>query len=179
MEKDVNIIKTSARCDDASERGSDKSSTGEASMTVDETNTANVNPPSDNANNQNVTDMLNMDSPIPIKISRTTPQKIVSSNASPRKYRLLYEDMRARFNELKKSCDDQIIAHEKSIAEKDETIQELKSMLQKQDENSVPKFMKMNNNDIFVAKLRKGAKDVHANKCAISRCENANMDMIK
>ena len=42
--------------------------------------------------------------------------------------------MRARFNELKKDCDDQTLAHEKSIAEKDKTILELKTRLGKQDE---------------------------------------------
>ena len=143
--------------------------------------------------NQIVTgsDILNTTSPIPIKIldprmptqitENTPPGSPISStnDVPPRKFRLLYEDMRARFNELKKSCDDQALAHEKSIAEKDKTILDLQTRLQKQDENTTPKVMKMKNSDIFVTKPRKGAKDASSNECALSGCENTNVDLIK
>ena len=138
----------------------------------------------------NGSDILNSTSPIPIKIldprigkPQITPPGSPNNNKTddvpPRKYRLLYEDMRARFNELKKDCDNQLLEHEKSIAEKDKTILELKTRLQKKDENTVPKVMKMKNIDIFVTKPRKGAKDASSNECAISGCENSNVDLIK
>ena len=87
--------------------------------------------------------------------------------------------MRARFNELKKAVTTKHWPTKKSIAEKDKAILDLQTRLQTLDENTTPKVMKMKNSDIFVTKPRKGAKDASSNECAISGCENTNLDLIK
>ena len=68
---------------------------------------------------------------------------------------------------------------EAAIAEKDTVIQSERSKIAEFRNATAPKVMKMNNNDIFLTKPRKGAKDVPSNECAISGCDNANVDMIK
>ena len=124
----------------------------------------------------------------PKKITDASQNNKKTTDASPetpngRKAWAMYEDMRARFNELKKCCDDQMLAHEKSAADKDAIIMELKSRLEEpcvtKDDTAAPKVIKMNNSDVFVTKPRKGAKDAPSNECAISGCDNVNVDMIK
>ena len=121
----------------------------------------------------------------PKKITDASQNNKKTTDASPetpngRKAWAMYEDMRARFNELKKCCDDQMLAHEKNAAD---IILELKSRLEEpcvtKDDTAAPKVIKMNNSDVFVTKLRKGAKDAPSNECAISGCDNVNVDMIK
>ena len=94
-----------------------------------------------------------------------------------RKYRIMFEDMRQRFNELQKTCDDKAAAHEKLIEEKNATIDELNNRLAKHAE-SQPYVMKMCNEDIFVSKQRKGAKGP-TKACEISGCDNSDVDLIK
>ena len=112
-------------------------------------------------------------------IEARTPQKITVTECTPqppshRKYRLLYEDMRARFNELKNDCDKQMMAFEEKIAEKDSTIKDLKQQIKN------PCVMKMNNEDPFVSKPRKNAKgEAESNGCKVTGCENINVDLIK
>ena len=59
--------------------------------------------------------------------------------------------MRERMMELQKSCDD----HEKILAEKNATIEDLHTRLTQQ---AKPCVVKMCNKDIFVAKLKKNSK---------------------
>ena len=107
----------------------------------------------------------------------------VSASPNGRKFKILYENMRDRFNEMTKKCEEQKIEYDLIVAEKDKTITELSAMLHNEHtgeiEDDAPKVMKMNNMDIFVGKPRKGVKDVHSNECTASGCENTNVDMIK
>ena len=142
-----------------------------------------------------------MEEGTPPRASPTTPQKVTDAipeppispskkpnDASPdspissRRYRLMYEKMRERFNDLQKCCDNQTLAHNQSIEEKENMIAALKTQLEQglsKNNAVVPLVMKMNNTDMFVSKPRKGAKDVPTNKCAISTCDNINVDLIK
>ena len=61
---------------------------------------------------------------------RHTPEKTYftceSPEISPRKFLLMYEDMRARYNELKKNCDEQMLEHEnKVIADNEATMKNM------------------------------------------------------
>ena len=90
------------------------------------------------------------------------------------KYRLLYEDMRARYNELKTNCDEQTLEFEKATIEKDATIEELKSQIER------PCVMKLNNENLFVPKPRKNGKgESETNGCEISGCGSTNVDLVK
>ena len=107
-----------------------------------------------------------------------TPEKVPEVDTpqpkSLRKYRLLYEDMRARYNELKNHCEEQMVALEKTIAEKDATIEDLKNRVKK------PVVIKMNNEDPFVPKPRKNGKgETESNGCEVSGCGNTNVDLTK
>jgi hypothetical protein len=108
-----------------------------------------------------------------------TPQKTSDAkDATPespgngRKYRIMYEDMRARFNELRKSCNEQTIEHEKSIAEKDETIKELNTRILK------PYVAKLSNEDAFVSKPRKDTTGP-TKGCGVSGCDVKDVDFIR
>ena len=101
-----------------------------------------------------------MDEGTPPSAVPKTPQKNNDAKDSTpaetqnRNYRVMFEDMRSRFNKLKKSSEEQTTAHEKILAERNETIMELKAQVEK------PPAMKMSNTsneDAFVPKLRKGA----------------------
>ena len=70
--------------------------------------------------------------------------------------------------ELTKVCDAQKEKYESIIVQKDETINQLRR----------PVVMKMKNDDLFVAKPRKGSKAPPA-QCSVSGCEKNNMDLIK
>ena len=107
-----------------------------------------------------------------------TPEKNTGANdahpESPnsRKYRVLFEDMRSRFNELRKSTNEQTIAHEKLVAEKDDTIRQLEARADK------PCVMKMNNDDAFVSKQRKGATGP-TKRCGMQGCDMNDVDLIR
>ena len=83
--------------------------------------------------------------------------------------------MKARYAKMKKNCEEQKAEYEKTVAEKDRVINELMGS----DESTVPKLMKMNNEDVFVAKPKKGAKTVQSKGCSISGCENVSVELIK
>ena len=133
--------------------------------------------PTANNNDENITEPRT-----PVK---TDNPGLPDMSASPngRKFKILYENMRDRFNEMTKKCEEQKIEYDLIVAEKDKTIIELSAMLQNERtgeiEDDAPKVMKMNNMDIFVGKPRKGVKDKHPNECTASGCENTNVDMIK
>ena len=106
-------------------------------------------------------------------ITPTKPLPLVSSaqlndiaTVASRKYRVLYEDMKKRLQELKKE-------HEAEMSEKEATINQLKKRLE------TPVVMKMDNEDIFVTKPKKGAKLVSTPECTVSGCEKTNLDLIK
>ena len=73
--------------------------------------------------------------------------------------------------ELQKSCDD----HEKILAEKDATIEDLNTRLTQQ---AKPCVVKMCNKDIFVAKLKQNAKGP-TNGCEVSGCDRCDVDLMK
>ena len=66
---------------------------------------------------------------------------------------------------------------QKLLSEKDETIRDLNARLT-ENADPQPNVMKMNNDDAFVSKPRKGAKG-ESNACEISGCSNTNVDLIK
>ena len=118
-----------------------------------------------------------------IPIEGRTPQKdnltdeVSPPSSNARKYRVMYENMRKRFMELKKTCDDQMAKHVRVMGEKDAAIKELNTRLGKHAE-SRPCMLKMCNEDVFVAKLKKGAKSP-TKGCEISGCDNSDVDLIK
>ena len=59
------------------------------------------------------------------------------------------------------------------MSEKEATINQLKKRLE------TPVVMKMDNEDIFVTKPKKGAKLVSTPECTVSGCEKTNLDLIK
>lgn len=113
----------------------------------------------------------------------TVAESPKSPDGSRKKSRAMYEDARSRLIELKKSYDEDKVAHAQRIAEKDATIDELKTQLEKmrerKDDETKPMVMKMKNSDMFVSKPRRGAKDVPSTGCEVSGCENINVDFIK
>ena len=111
--------------------------------------------------------------PPPIPEDLTTPE--VPSTLNARKLKVAYDDMKARYAKMKKNCEEQKAEYEKTVAEKDRVINELMGS----DESTVPKLMKMNNEDVFVAKPKKGAKTVQSKGCSISGCENVSVELIK
>ena len=119
-----------------------------------------------------------METGTPVSLKPHTPQKTNGSkDASPessnnRNFRVMFEDMRARFNELKNDCHAQKIAHEKTLAERDETIMEMKKLIAK------PCVMKMCNEDAFVSKLRKGATGP-TKGCEMTGCDMVDVDLIR
>jgi uncharacterized coiled-coil protein SlyX len=98
------------------------------------------------------------------------------SSPNGRKYKLLYEDMRDRALALSKKAETQKEEYEKILSEKDLAIKELTIRLQKE-----PMPLKMNNDDIFIIKPKKGPKNQKASTetCTVSGCENTNADLIK
>ena len=111
--------------------------------------------------------------PPPIPEDLTTPE--VPSTLNARKLKVAYDDMKARYAKMKKNCEEQKAEYEKTVAEKDRVINELMGS----DESTVPKLMKMYNEDVFVAKPKKGAKTVQSKGCSISGCENVSVELIK
>ena len=107
-----------------------------------------------------------------------TPQKSIgdtntpNDNQTPRKLRLLYENMRQRSIDLEKTRDSEKVEYERLLLEKDAMIKKLSARLEKQD------VMKMNNKDVFVPKLRRGTTGATKN-CEISGCSNYDVDLIK
>ena len=114
----------------------------------------------------------------PPSVSPHTPHKTTGTKDTPSetpngmKYRAMFEDMKARYNELRKSCNEQTIVHKKIMAEKDQTITELKTQVEK------PCVMKMCNEDAFVSKLRKGATGP-TKGCGVSGCDTKDVDLIR
>ena len=80
---------------------------------------------------------------------------------------MLFEDMRERFEELKKHCEEQA----KTLALRDEIIMDLKT-------REKPCVMKMSNEDTFVSKQRKGATGP-TNECGVSGCDLTDVDLIR
>ena len=123
-----------------------------------------------------------MDEGTPPSAVPKTPQKnndgvyIYAKDSTPaetqnRNYRVMFEDMRSRFTKLNESSEEQTTAHEKILAERDETIMELKAQVEK------PPAMKMSNEDAFVPKLRKGTGPT--NGCGVSGCDLNDVDLIR
>ena len=117
-------------------------------------------------------------------IAPRTPDKkevnsddVLPSSTNGRKFRALFENMRDRFNALQKKRDDEKAEHDKLVSEKDASIKELKARLGK-NVDSEPNVMKMCNKDLFVAKLRKGARS-DSKRCEVSGCVNDNVYLIK
>ena len=98
----------------------------------------------------------------------TTSTKDTSDSPNGRKHRLMFEEMRARYNQLKKSCEE----NQKMMAEKYQTIIELKTQMEK------PSVVKMCNDDPFVPKLRKGANGP-TKGCQVSGCDQNDVDLIR
>ena len=114
-----------------------------------------------------------MESATPTTNEPHTPQKINGENdsqpqvSSSRKNRVMFEDMRSRFNEMKKRCEEQA----KTLELRDEIIMDLKT-------REKPCVMKMSNEDTFVSKQRKGATGP-TNECGMSGCEMTDIDLIR
>ena len=122
------------------------------------------------------------DEPVELfNLKMTTPEPPKSPEGVRTKSKQLYE---TRLMDLNKALDAEKQAHAQSIKDKDSIIHDLKSELKKlraakTNDKTEPVAMKMNNTDIFVSKPRKGAKEVQSNGCAVSGCENINVDLIK
>ena len=92
--------------------------------------------------------------------------------ASPRKLRLLYDNMRQHSVDLQNTLDSERAEYDRLLSEKDAKIKELSARLEKQD------VMKMNNEDVFVPKLRKGASGP-TKCCEIPGCNKDDVDLIR
>ena len=109
----------------------------------------------------------------------------IPSSPNGRKYHAMYENMRDRYGALKTKYDDEKVETEKILNEKEKVIKELNDCLQAANNRlaeATPALMKMNNDDIFIIKPKKSIKTASkpfTETCAISGCENTNIDLIK
>ena len=114
-----------------------------------------------------------------ILYNEVTKRLFEQAEAGNRRYLELeaaHEDMKNRFSAMKKMYDDQAAEHDRKMAEKDATIDELKMRLSgKVDPKPV---MKMSNADPFVSKLKRGEKG-DSKGCQISGCGSINVDLIR
>ena len=94
------------------------------------------------------------------------------SSPTARKLRVMYENMRERVTELQNLRDSEKAEYERVLLEKNTIIKDLSARLEKHD------VIKMNNQDIFVSKLRKGATGP-IKCCEISGCSNSDVDLVK
>ena len=107
------------------------------------------------------------------------------SSPNARKYHLMYDNMRERYTTLKAKYDEEKAENERIHTEKDRINKELNDCLQAANNRlgeSRPALMKMNNEDIFIIKPKKNTKNPtkpSSETCAISGCENTNVDLIK
>lgn len=119
----------------------------------------------------------------PAKTPSTVPEQLLTPlSPNGRKYKHLYDDMRGRYTDLVKKVDSQKEEYERMLSEKDTVIKELNCRLQAANHHSTEsRPMKMNNEDIFIIKPKKGAKNQKPTNetCTISGCENTNIDLIK
>ena len=109
----------------------------------------------------------------------------IPSSPNARKYHLMYEDMRERYTKLKAQYDMEKAGNESMLTEKDTVNKELNNCLQAANNRlgePRPAVMKMNNDDVFILKPKKGGRTTpkpFTETCAISGCENTNTDLIK
>ena len=103
-----------------------------------------------------------------------TPEDVATK---ARKYRALYEDMKERLGELKKTSECQREDLERQLAEKEAALSELNAHME-ENVDPKPKVMRMNNKDSFVSKPRKGTNG-ESKGCEILGCKNISMDIIK
>ena len=109
----------------------------------------------------------------PNTVNVNTPDDAPLPPTDPRKLKIMYEDMKKRYSEQKQINIDQKKEYETIISEMEATIKEVRERLGK------PTVIKMTNEDIFVAKAKKGTKVVSSPQCTVSGCEKTNIDLIK
>ena len=109
----------------------------------------------------------------PNTVNVNTPGDAPLPPTDPRKLKVMYEDMKKRYSEQKQINIDQKKEYETIISEMEATIKEFRERLGK------PTVIKMTNEDIFVAKAKKGTKVVSSPQCTVSGCEKTNIDLIK
>ena len=109
----------------------------------------------------------------PNTVNVNTPGDAPLPPTDPRKLKVMYEDMKKRYSEQKQINIDQKKEYETIISEMEATIKEVRERLGK------PTVIKMTNEDIFVAKAKKGTKVVSSPQCTVSGCEKTNIDLIK
>ena len=88
----------------------------------------------------------------PNTVNVNTPGDAPLPPTDPRKLKVMYEDMKKRYSEQKQINIDQKKEYETIISEMEATIKEFRERLGK------PTVIKMTNEDIFVAKAKKGTK---------------------
>ena len=109
----------------------------------------------------------------PNTVNVNTPGDAPLPPTDPRKLKVMYEDMKKRYSEQKQINIDQKKEYETIISEMEATLKEVRERLGK------PTVIKMTNEDIFVAKAKKGTKVVSSPQCTVSGCEKTNIDLIK
>ncbi len=137
----------------------------------------------DGAMNNQVLPILNHTPVKPLPKGKLTPEG--------RKYRLLYDELKVKYRQLLAKNQET----EEKVKKSEELLQkfaiENESLRQKNEatENGClqltpevsPVIMKMTNEDIFIAKPKKSTRNQKSSSdtCAISGCENMNIDLIK